>query len=82
LNEVKPYRRPEKLRKRSEIDENEAKKVYESNTEATGVVLHKDSKWYQSWQNFKENNTYVNSKFSVFYFYLKRISEFYIVLSI
>lgn len=26
------------------------------------MVLHKDSKWYQSWQNFKENNTYVNSK--------------------
>lgn len=26
------------------------------------MVLHKDSKWYQSWQNFKENNTYINSK--------------------
>lgn len=25
------------------------------------MVLHKDSKWYQSWQNFKENNTYINS---------------------
>jgi hypothetical protein len=32
----------------------------------TGMVLHKDSKWYQSWQNFKENNTYINSKCRLF----------------
>ncbi len=25
------------------------------------MVLHKDSKWFQGWQNFKENNQYVNS---------------------
>ena len=30
--------------------------------EDTGMVLHKDSKFYQSWQNFKENNAYINSK--------------------
>ncbi len=30
--------------------------------EAQDVTLHKDSKFYQSWQNFKENNQYVNSK--------------------
>lgn len=29
------------------------------------MVLHKDSKWFQSWQNFKENNQYVNSKYSI-----------------
>src|ERR1700761_8366045 len=30
---------------------------------ATGVELHKESQWYQSWQNFKENNPYVNKVF-------------------
>lgn len=30
---------------------------------ATGVELHKDSKWFQSWQNFKDNNAYVNKIF-------------------
>ena len=35
-------------------------------SEAQGVVLHKDSKWSQSWNNFKENNAYVNSKSSLF----------------
>ena len=33
-------------------------------SETVGVVLHKDSKWYQSWQNFRDNNQYVNSKYS------------------
>lgn len=62
LSKVKPYRAPEKLRKRSEIDET-AHKVYASNDDDTGMVLHKDSKWFQSWQNFKDNNTYVNKLF-------------------
>ena len=62
LSEVRPYRRPLKLRKRSELDETASRTVYTANTEATGVVQHKDSIWYQSWQNFKENNTYVNSE--------------------
>ncbi|XP_015110564.1 mitochondrial import inner membrane translocase subunit TIM44 [Diachasma alloeum] len=48
-----------KLRKRKEILETEEKTV-EANTEATGVELHKDSKFYQSWQNFKDHNPYVN----------------------
>ena len=30
---------------------------------ATGVELHKESQWYQSWQNFKDNNPYVNKVF-------------------
>ena len=67
LSNVKPYQKPIKLQRRSELDENASNKVYESNTEDTGVVLHKDSKWYQSWQNFKENNQYVNSKYSFLY---------------
>lgn len=24
--------------------------------EALGVVLHKDSKWYQQWKDFRDNN--------------------------
>lgn len=31
-------------------------------SETKGVTVHKDSKFYQSWQNFKENNAYLNSK--------------------
>lgn len=63
ISNIKPYVRPEKLKKRSELDDTTNNKVYDSNTEATGVVLHKDSKWFQSWQNFKENNQYVNKLF-------------------
>lgn len=32
----------------------------EANEDATGVELHKDSKFYQSWQQFKDNNPVVN----------------------
>lgn len=32
-------------------------------SEATGVELHKESRWSQSWQDFKENNQYVNKVF-------------------
>ena len=32
----------------------------EVNTDATGVELHKDSKFFASWQAFKENNPVVN----------------------
>ncbi len=28
-----------------------------------GVVLHKDSKWYQQWKDFKDNNAVFNSEF-------------------
>lgn len=30
--------------------------------EAMGVVMHKDSKWYQQWKEFKDNNVVFNSK--------------------
>ena len=29
-----------------------------------GVVLHKDSKWYQQWKEFKDNNAVFNSEYS------------------
>lgn len=54
------YRSPEKLRKRVEIVSNAEDRVVEANADATGMELHKDSKFYQSWEDFKNNNTYVN----------------------
>ena len=36
---------------------------FSSYRDATGMVLHKDSRWYQSWQNFKDNNPYMNSMY-------------------
>lgn len=56
------YRPPQKLRKRSERS-SQSDRVVEPNTDATGVELHKDSKWSQSWQDFRDNNTYVNKVF-------------------
>lgn len=56
----------EKLRKRSDlasVAKSEDKKQIEADSEATGMVMHKDSKWSQSWQNFKDNNQYMNSKY-------------------
>ncbi|RZF39132.1 hypothetical protein LSTR_LSTR005760 [Laodelphax striatellus] len=56
------YKAPRKLRRRVESDgvEDERTRVVEPNMDATGVELHKDSRFYQSWQNFKDNNPYVN----------------------
>ena len=39
LSNVKPYQKPIKLQRRSELDENASNKVYESNTEDTGRGL-------------------------------------------
>ncbi|NXT80662.1 TIM44 translocase, partial [Zapornia atra] len=33
--------------------------------EAMGVVLHKDSKWYQQWKDFKDNNVVFNRFFEM-----------------
>lgn len=63
LSQVRPYQKPEKLRMREEVDENVKTKVYEENTEDSGVVLHKDAKWFKAFQDFKENNQYVNKLF-------------------
>ncbi|XP_034484516.1 mitochondrial import inner membrane translocase subunit TIM44 [Drosophila innubila] len=58
--ESRVYCSPVVLRKRVQIDMSDSSRVVEANTEATGLELHKDSKFYQSWENFKNNNTYVN----------------------
>lgn len=38
-------------------------RVFQANMDATGVQLHKDSKWFQSWESFKNENQYVNKLF-------------------
>lgn len=58
------YRAPVKLRKRVEFADPSDDRVFEANTEDLGVELHKDSKFYQSWENFKNNNAYVNKVFA------------------
>ncbi|CAL1579886.1 unnamed protein product [Knipowitschia caucasica] len=62
------YRAPPQLRKRTEYsskDMDSESKVYEANEEAMGVVLHKDSKWYQQWKDFKDNNVVFNRFFEM-----------------
>lgn len=63
-----PYRAPPQLRKRTEFSSkgtNEDARIYEANEEAMGVVLHKDSKWYQQWKDFKDNNVVFNRFFEM-----------------
>ncbi|KAK7024653.1 Mitochondrial import inner membrane translocase subunit TIM44 [Halocaridina rubra] len=54
------YKAPMVLRKRVQRDPEAEKRIIKANTEASGMVLHKDSQFSQSWQNFKDNNPYVN----------------------
>ncbi|XP_023042575.1 mitochondrial import inner membrane translocase subunit TIM44 [Piliocolobus tephrosceles] len=67
LGQTGPYRRPQRLRKRTEFagEKFKEEKVFEPNEEALGVVLHKDSKWYQQWKDFKENNVVFNRFFEM-----------------
>ncbi|XP_027055265.1 mitochondrial import inner membrane translocase subunit TIM44-like [Pocillopora damicornis] len=68
LEKSKPYRTPEKLRRRTEQEEGGVMKKerrIEANEDATGVVLHKDSKWYQQWKEFKDNNPVVTGLFNL-----------------
>ncbi|KAK0422205.1 hypothetical protein QR680_007430 [Steinernema hermaphroditum] len=60
--DVRMYSRPETLKMRSEgFDKHDfAAKTFEPNTEATGIELHKESKWYAGWKKFSEENTYYN----------------------
>ncbi|XP_012683781.2 mitochondrial import inner membrane translocase subunit TIM44 [Clupea harengus] len=63
-----PYRPPTRLRKRSDFSSKGAgneSKVFEANEDAMGVVLHKDSKWYQQWKEFKDNNAVFNRFFDM-----------------
>jgi len=58
------YQAPAKLQKRMERSQfSTEQRIVEPNSDATGMELHKDSKWFQSWQNFRDNNQYVNKVF-------------------
>ncbi|XP_043946616.1 mitochondrial import inner membrane translocase subunit TIM44 [Protopterus annectens] len=67
LGQSGPYRPPERLRKRTEFgtDKNREEKIFAPNEDATGMVLHKDSKWYQQWKDFKDNNAVFNRFFEM-----------------
>ncbi|KAK2179725.1 hypothetical protein NP493_475g00022 [Ridgeia piscesae] len=65
LSRARLYRPPVKLRKRQQTLEENEERVVEANTEATGMVMHKDSRWYQSWQTFKDNNQIVTKLFDM-----------------
>ncbi|KAH7643615.1 mitochondrial import inner membrane translocase subunit TIM44 isoform X3 [Dermatophagoides farinae] len=66
LSTARFYQPPDKLRKRKEYsDQFVSSRPIQPNEEATGVELHKDSKWFSSWQNFKDNNPYVNKIFEM-----------------
>ncbi|AWP04283.1 Mitochondrial import inner membrane translocase subunit TIM44 [Scophthalmus maximus] len=68
VGDAGPYRAPSQLRKRSDFSskgENCDTREFEANEEAMGVVLHKDSKWYQQWKDFKDNNVVFNRYFEM-----------------
>ena len=55
----KVYRPPQVLRKRKEEADGDATNIT-ADEESTGMELHKDSRFSQSWQNFKDNNPMMN----------------------
>lgn len=55
------YTPPAVLRMRKEKSDSDAAAAnIAPDTESIGIELHKDSKFYASWENFKNNNAYVN----------------------
>merc|ERR1712130_799095 len=56
----KVYRPPRVLRRRKEIAEGADEKVIEADETTTGVEMRKDSRFSQSWQNFKDSNPVMN----------------------
>ena len=54
----KVYRPPLVLRKRKDVEEGGV--AMEADDVTTGVEMHKDSRFSQSWQNFKDSNPVVN----------------------
>ncbi|XP_072166668.1 mitochondrial import inner membrane translocase subunit TIM44-like [Diadema setosum] len=62
---ARPYRAPEKLRKRTEGMSEATERTFEANEDATGMVLHKDSRFFQQWKNFSENNQVFNKLFDL-----------------
>uniref|UniRef100_A0A0B7A5V4 Mitochondrial import inner membrane translocase subunit TIM44 n=1 Tax=Arion vulgaris TaxID=1028688 RepID=A0A0B7A5V4_9EUPU len=66
LSRARHYKTPGVLQKRSELSmKPKDNKDVAADDHSTGMVLHKDSRFYQSWQNFKDNNPYVNKLFDL-----------------
>ncbi|KAM8838543.1 mitochondrial import inner membrane translocase subunit TIM44-like [Synchiropus picturatus] len=68
VDDAGPYRAPPQLRKRSDFSSKGVEsdgRVFEANEEAMGVVLHKDSRWFQQWKDFKDNNQVFNRVFEM-----------------
>ena len=48
------------FRKRNEWEFSSEERPIEANEEAIGLELHKDSRFYQSWESFKDKNPVIN----------------------
>ncbi|XP_018651859.1 putative mitochondrial import inner membrane translocase subunit tim44 [Schistosoma mansoni] len=59
------YQAPNILKTRSEISGKNEERAIQPDSESSGVVVHKDSKWFTAWQDFKENNQYVQRFFDL-----------------
>ncbi|THD24915.1 Mitochondrial import inner membrane translocase [Fasciola hepatica] len=62
---AKMYHPPEVLKTRRELVGKTEEKIIQPDSESSGVVVHKDSKWYSAWQDFKDNNQYVQKFFDL-----------------
>ncbi|KAG5452684.1 Mitochondrial import inner membrane translocase subunit TIM44 [Clonorchis sinensis] len=62
---AKVYRPPTILKTRMELIGKTEERIIQPDSESSGVVLHKDSKWYGAWQDFKDNNQYVQKFFDL-----------------
>ncbi|VDO03529.1 unnamed protein product [Rodentolepis nana] len=59
------YRAPDRPRTRAEITGISPERIVEADMESSGIVLHKDSKWIDAWEKFKDNNQYVQKFFDL-----------------
>jgi len=61
----KMYKAPAILKTRKDLAGKSEEKVYSPDDTSTGMVLHKDSKWFEAWTSFKDNNQYVQKFFDL-----------------
>ncbi|KAF7255476.1 hypothetical protein EG68_07322 [Paragonimus skrjabini miyazakii] len=61
----KMYQPPRVLKTRNEVVGITEERIIKPDSESSGVVLHKDSKWYGAWQDFKDTNQYVQKFFDL-----------------
>ncbi|KAF5398202.1 Mitochondrial import inner membrane translocase [Paragonimus heterotremus] len=61
----KMYQPPRVLKTRNEVVGITEERTIKPDSESSGVVLHKDSKWYGAWQDFKDTNQYVQKFFDL-----------------